>query len=127
MSCRVWRAKKLETIERVDRRGVKKLLESGIEAGQLSRWARRGALYLRKRAARFMLRDSRVPVRLLVRSVRSDDGESGRACSAYAESQDVSEEDAVVVRLQPEPRNVVQPEPHSRRAGRSLSRELLRR
>ena len=79
--------KKLETIEELTTEG-QKLLESGIERVVISLGGR-GALYLRK-GSTIYAEGLKVPVGSTVGA-----GDSVVAALAYAESQDMSEEDAV--------------------------------
>ena len=79
--------KKLETIEELTAEG-QKLLESGIERVVISLGGR-GALYLRK-GSTIYAEGLKVPVGSTVGA-----GDSVVAALAYAESQDMSEEDAV--------------------------------
>ena len=79
--------KKLETIEELTAEG-QKLLESGIERVIISLGGR-GALYLR-RGSTIYAEGLNVPVGSTVGA-----GDSVVAALAYAESQDMSEEDAV--------------------------------
>ena len=79
--------KKLETIEELTAEG-QKLLESGIERVVISLGGR-GALYLRKDSTIYA-EGLKVPVGSTVGA-----GDSVVAALAYAESQDMSEEDAV--------------------------------
>ena len=88
MSCRVWRAKKLETIEELTAEG-QKLLESGIERVVISLGGR-GALYLRKGSTIYA--EGRQGSGRQVRSVRVT---AWWPRWTYAESQDMSEENAV--------------------------------